>query len=273
MYRLAIALYASTVCFWRCVLDVFKYDFKAMINHKELCDEVCRLAAEVGTFLATERKNLNSVDTQSKGVHDYVTRFDKESERRIVERARKLLPDSDFIAEEGTAARTGNCRYTWIVDPLDGTTNFIHAFAPTCVSIGLQDNQLSAECGRPVMALGVVYEIWADECFCACQGVEGAYLNGHPIAVSKTPTVNDSLLATGLPYSDFGRMEQYICDAFYEYGLKPYDVAAGAFIVEKAGGRVGDFAGGHNWLFGGEMVAANPLVFDELTTQLQHFGL
>ena len=303
MCRFAIVLYASMVCFWRCVRDVFKYDFKTMINHKELCDEVCRLAAEVGTFLVTERKKLSSVDTQSKGVHDYVTRFDKESERRIVERARKLLPDSDFIAEEGTAARTGNCRYTWIVDPLDGTTNFIHAFAPTCVSIGLQDNQLSAECGRPVMALGVVYEIWADECFYACQGVEGAYLNGQPIVVSKTPTVNESLLATGFPYSDFGRMEQYMrllewtmrnshgvrrlgsaaadlvytacgrCDAFYEYGLKPYDVAAGAFIVEKAGGRVGDFAGGHNWLFGSEMVAANPLVFDELTTQLQHFGL
>lgn len=274
-----------------------------MMNNKELCGEVCQLAREVGTFLATERKKISSVDSQSKGVHDYVTRFDKESERRIVERVRKLLPDSDFIAEEGTAARTGNCRYTWIIDPLDGTTNFIHSFAPTCVSIGLQDNQLSIEYKRPVMALGVVYEIWADECFFACSDVDGAYLNGNDISVSKNATLNESLLATGFPYSNFERMPQYMrflewtmrnthgvrrlgsaaadlvytacgrADGFYEYGLKPYDVAAGAFIVEKAGGCVGDFSGGADWLFGAEMVAANPFIFDEIITQLQNYNL
>lgn len=274
-----------------------------MITNRELCGEVCQLAREVGAYLAAERKKINTVDSQSKGVHDYVTRFDKESEHRIVERARKLLPDSDFIAEEGTAARTGNSRYTWIIDPLDGTTNFIHAFAPTCVSIGLQDNQLSHEHNRPVMALGVVYEIWAEECFYACADVEGAYLNDSQIYVSNNATLNDSLLATGFPYSNFERMPQYMgflewtmrnthgvrrlgsaaadlvytacgrADGFYEYGLKPYDVAAGAFIVEKAGGRVGDFSGGANWLFGAEMVAANPLIFDEMITQLQNYNL
>ena len=275
-----------------------------MMNDIEICKEVCALAREVGQFLVAERRKVaGAVASQSKGVHDYVTRFDKESERRIVERARQLLPDSDFIAEEGTAARTGKCRYTWIIDPLDGTTNFIHAFAPTCVSIGLQDNQLSAGRQWPVMALGVVYEIWADECFYACSDVEGAYLNGNEIAVSRNATLNDSLIATGFPYSNFDRMPQYMsflewtmrnthgvrrlgsaaadlvytacgrADGFYEYGLKPYDVAAGAYIVEKAGGRVGDFSGGPNWLFGAEMVASNRFVFDELVTQLQNFGL
>ena len=274
------------------------------MNDKELCNEVCLLARETGTFLADERRRLaGAVEARSKGVHDYVTQFDRESERRIVSRLRQLLPEADFIAEEGTASRGEGCRYTWIIDPLDGTTNYIHAFAPTCVSIGLQDNLLSAEQGRPVMAVGVVYEIWADECFAACASDEGAMLNGTQIVVSQAPTLNDSLIATGFPYTNFERMPQYMqflewtmrnthgvrrlgsaaadlvytacgrCDGFYEYGLKPYDVAAGAFIVEKAGGRAGDFSGGGNWLFGGEMVATNPLIFDELITQLHNYGL
>ncbi len=275
-----------------------------MMNDKELCNNVCALARETGHYLVAERRKLSdAVAAQSKGLHDYVTQFDRESERRIVERLRQLLPEGDFIAEEKTAERRNDSRYTWIVDPIDGTTNFIHGFAPTCISIGLQNNLLSAKQERQVMALGVVYEIWADECFSASASQDGAYLNGKAITVSHAATLNNSLIATGFPYTNFERMPQYMrflewtmrnshgvrrlgsaaadlvytacgrCDAFYEYGLKPYDVAAGAFIVEKAGGRIGDFRGGANWLFGGEMVASNPLVFDELTTQLQNFEL
>lgn len=267
---------------------------------KQICNEVCELAAEVGTFLAEERRKLSdAVSAESKGVHDYVTRFDKESERRIVSRLRQLLPESGFIAEEGTATATGRERFTWIVDPLDGTTNYIHGFAPTCVSIGLQDNLLSAEQGRPVMCVGVVYEIWAQECFSACSEVEGAFLNGNAISVSKAFRLNDALVATGFPYTDFSRMRQYMeflewtmrnthgvrrlgsaaadlvytacgrVDAFYEYGLKPYDVAGGAYIVEKAGGRNGDFSGGNNWLFGAEMISTNGLLFDEMVEQMK----
>lgn len=275
-----------------------------MMNDIQLCTEVCTLAREVGQYVVGERIKINHVvDSQSKGLHDYVTRFDRESERRIVERLRQLLPEGDFIVEENTAQRSAGSRYTWIVDPIDGTTNFMHGLAPTCISIALQDNQLSVEQGRPSMALGVVYELWGDECFAACRSQEGATLNGSPISVSRAAKLDDSLIATGFPYTDFGRMEQYMrmlewtmrhshgvrrlgsaaadlvytacgrCDAFYEYGLKPYDVAAGAFIVEKAGGKVGDFGGGCNWLTGGEMVAANPYVFDELVSQIQYFGL
>lgn len=274
------------------------------MNYNELCKEVCELARETGTYLSSERQKLHgSVQSESKGLHDYVTRFDRESERRIVERLGRLLPESGFIAEEGTAVADGRERYVWIVDPLDGTTNYIHGLAPTCVSIGLYDRQASAERQRPVMTVGVVYEIWADECFSASAGEEGAFVNGQPISVSSCRCLNDSLVATGFPYTDFSRMKEYMqllewtmkgshgvrrlgsaaadlvytacgrCDAFYEYGLKPYDVAAGAFIVEKAGGLTGDFSGGGNWLFGGEMVAANPHVFDELLTQIKHFGL
>lgn len=275
-----------------------------MMDTKLLCREVCQLTEEVGDFLLEERKKLSgAVSSEAKGVHDYVTRFDRESERRIVERLRKLLPDSDFIAEEGTAGRLERARYTWIIDPLDGTTNYIHGLAPTCVSIGLQDNQLSYDTGRPAMVVGVVNEIWAKECFTACSDQEGAFLNGNAMGVSDSVAINDSLIATGFPYTNFSRMEQYMrflewtmrnthgvrrlgsaaadliytacgrVDGFYEYGLKPYDVAAGAFIVEKAGGRVGDFSGGNNWLMGGEIVASNPHIFDDLVNNLKAFGL
>ena len=275
-----------------------------MLNYVEICEEVCLLARQVGAFLVKERRSLTgAVSSESKGLHDYVTRFDKESERRIVERLRQLVPEAGFIAEEGSADATGQERYTWIVDPIDGTTNFIHGFAPTCISIALMDNQLSQQVQWPSMVLGVVYEIWADECFYACEGREGAFLNSKAIRVSECRLLNDSLIATGFPYKDFSKMQSYMqllewtmthshgvrrlgsaaadlvytacgrCDAFYEYGLKPYDVAAGAYIVEKAGGRVGDFRGGANWLYGGEMVAAGQGVFDELVCQLKAFGL
>lgn len=254
------------------------------MDYQELCKEVCRLATQVGDFLREERLKLSSIAKESKGVHDYVTRFDKESERRIVARLKELLPQSGFIAEEGTATSRGEEPYIWIVDPLDGTTNYIHSLAPTCVSIGLKEPQ--------GITLGVVYEIWRKECFYAYG--EGAFLNGERIHVSEAPTVGDSLLATGFPYTNFARMDGYMkllewtmrnshgvrrlgsaaadlvytacgrTDAFYEYGLKPYDVAAGAFIVEQAGGKVCDFGGGNNWLFGQEMIAANALVFDEM---------
>lgn len=273
------------------------------MNSKEICYEVGELAREVGQWLVSERRQAGSVAAESKGLHDYVTRFDKESERRIVQRLRQLLPDSGFIAEEGTAGTSGRERYTWIVDPIDGTTNFIHAFPPTCISIALQDNLHSYEQRRPVMVVGVVHELWADECFSACADQDGAFMNGNAIVVSKAADLNASLIATGFPYKDFGKLAAYMrmlewtmtgthgvrrlgsaaadlayvacgrADGFYEYGLKPYDVAAGAFIVQKAGGCTGDFSGGNNWLHGGEMVATNPFIFNQLVDALKSFGL
>lgn len=261
------------------------------MNYKELCEQVCQLATETGDFLREERMKLDAVAMEAKGVHDYVTQYDKESERRLVARLKEILPGSGFIAEEGTATRTGGERYTWIVDPIDGTTNFIHALPVTCVSIGLLED------GELVM--GVVYELWARECFYACKDVEGAYMNGKPIHVSTAPKMNDALIATGFPYTNFAKMTQYMSylewtmrhthgvrrfgsaaadlvyvacgrvDGFYEYGLKPYDVAGGAYIVMKAGGKVCDFSGGDGWLFNAEMIASNPHLFEEFKQSLQ----
>lgn len=261
--------------------------------YKRLAIDVCNLATSVGEYLREERLKLNHIGVEIKGIHEYVTNFDKESEKRIVTRLKELLPESGFIAEEGTAGRIGNEQFVWIVDPLDGTTNFIHGFHPTCISIGLREGE--------EMVLGVVYEIWAKECFYTYRGTDAAYLNKKKIQVSTTTLMNDSLIATGFPYTNFNRMEGYMkylewtmrnthgvrrlgsaaadlvytacgrCDGFYEYGLKPYDVAAGAFIVQKAGGMVSDFSGEDNWLFGGEIIASNKFIFKELKDSLGNY--
>ncbi len=262
------------------------------IDYKALCKDVCLLAMEVGDYLREQRLQIGEIAKETKGVHDYVTQFDKESERRIVARLKELLPQSGFIAEEGTATHQGDEEMVWIVDPLDGTTNFIHGLPVTCVSIGLRQGE--------EMVMGVVYELWNKECFYAYKG-GAAYLNGKPIHVSNAPTMNDALIATGFPYTDFGRLPQYMkylewtmrqthglrrmgsaaadlvyvaCgrfDGFYEYGLKPYDVAAGAFIVQQAGGKVCDFEGGDQWLFGGEMVASNAALFVEFRNSIKKY--
>ncbi len=274
-----------------------------MIDTRMLCREVGELAHEVGNMLRDERRRQSALTYDAKGIHDYVTRYDRLSEQRIVERLRKLLPEGDFIAEEGSAADSGKERYVWIVDPIDGTTNFIHSLAPTCISIALCDRLQSLDRKRPVMLVGVVHELWAEETFAACADQEGAFLNGNAIGVTQASRLNDTLLATGFPYTNFDRLEPYMAflawtmrnthgvrrmgsaaadlayvacgrmDGFYEYGLKPYDVAAGAYLVEKAGGRNGDFSGGANWLFGGEMLSSNPLIFDALVAALKEHRL
>ncbi|MBQ9638095.1 MAG: inositol monophosphatase [Bacteroidales bacterium] len=255
------------------------------LNYKQLCKHVCVLAMEVGDYLREERLHSGTPTSESKGLHDFVTMFDKEAERRIVVRLQELMPDAGYIAEEGHGEHHGNEPFVWIIDPLDGTTNFIHRFAPTCVSIALQHQ------GR--MVLGVVYEIWMQECFYAYDG-GGAFLNGSPISVSSTAHVDDALLATGFPYTDFKFMSQYMkllewsmhhshgvrrlgsaaadlayvacgrVDGFFEYGLKPYDVAAGAYIVMQAGGCVTDFSRHDKWLHGGEIVASSAAIATEL---------
>lgn len=263
-----------------------------MSDYKQLCKEVCTLAIETGDYLCDERRKINDMAVETKGIHDYVTQFDKESERRLVTRLSALLPQSGFIAEEGTATHDGHEPYLWIVDPLDGTTNFIHGLRTTCISIALQEG------GETV--LGVVYEIWDQECFYAYKG-GAAYLNGKELHVSQAAAMDDALIATGFPFTNFSRMSQYMrflewtmrhthgvrrlgsaaadlaytacgrVDGFFEYGLKPYDVAAGAFLVQQAGGKVYDFYGGDGWLMGGEIVACGPALYAEFGEALAAF--
>lgn len=253
------------------------------MNLEKLCIDVQDIARVAGAFIAGEREKFNLEDVEVKGKADFVSYVDKQAEELIIDGLRKLLPGAGFIAEEGTAASTDE-KYKWIIDPLDGTTNFIHGLPPFAVSIALMEEE--------ELVLGVVYEITQNECFYAWKGSK-AYLNGAEIKVTIASTTSDSLIATGFPYSAFEKLECYVAsmryfmthshglrrlgsaatdlvyvaagrfEAFYEHGLKPWDVAAGTIILRQAGGKVSDFNGGNKFLFKGEIIASNGAYFDE----------
>lgn len=252
---------------------------------------VRELAREVGAFIRKESGNFTSGMVESKGVHDFVSYVDKESESKLIRGLGEILPETGFITEEETTERMTK-DLTWIIDPLDGTTNFIHGLPPYSISIALMEKEN--------IILGVVYEIIMDECFYTWQG-SPAYLNGTEIHVSETRKIDDSLIATGFPYTNYEQFIPYIeslkyfmrnshgirrlgsaavdlaylacgrLDAFWEYNLNAWDVAAGAFIIRQAGGCVTDFQGETNYLFGKEIVAANNLVFDEFLNRVGKF--
>jgi myo-inositol-1(or 4)-monophosphatase len=243
--------------------------------HQELCQEVMRLTARLRKFMLAEFRQFDRVHAEYKGLNDMVSYVDKEVEQKIVQHLEKLLPNSGFIAEE-SGEKHGK-GYIWIVDPLDGTTNFIHGIPLFSISIALLKND--------ELQLGVVHEVMQDECFSAVKG-RGAFLNGKKIQISPEKELKQSLVATGFPYQDFGRLQNYMdtftdlmqkshgirrlgsaavdlsfvacgrVEGFFEYGLKPWDVAAGILIVQEAGGKVTDFEGGNNSIFGRELLAA-----------------
>lgn len=252
------------------------------MNLERLTYDVCDLTLEVGEFLKKEVSKLKTSDIISKGIHNYVTYVDRESEGRIVDRLSALLPGSGFIAEENSALKPGE--FTWVIDPLDGTTNFIHGVPLYCISIGLMYQ------GETI--LGVVYEPNLKECFYTWKAAP-AYLNREIIRVSSASSVQDSLFATGFPYYDYSRLDDYLAvfkhllqnshgarrlgsaaadlayvacgryDGFYEYGLSPWDVNAGGLLVKQAGGIVTDFSGTENYIFGKQIIATNNSLFTE----------
>jgi myo-inositol-1(or 4)-monophosphatase len=256
-----------------------------------ICRQTRELARDTGQFILKESKKFPLESIKTKGIHDFVTYVDKGSEKKLVEGLKRILPGSGFVAEEGTYEK---CRgkYIWIIDPLDGTTNFIHGLPTYSISIALLENQ--------EIVLGVVLEISLDECFYSWKG-DKAYMNDVEISVTETKTVKESLIATGFPFTNYIRLDPFLnslkhfmknshgirrigsaavdlaylaCgrfDAFYEYNLNPWDVAAGAFIIKQAGGKVSDFSGGNNYLYGKEIVAANSYVFDEFLATVKNF--
>jgi myo-inositol-1(or 4)-monophosphatase len=256
----------------------------------KLTEAVIALSREVAAFIRTESARFTEASVESKSLNNLVSYVDKGAERRFVDGLGKLLPEAGFIAEEGTGVRVAELN--WVIDPLDGTTNFIHGIPCYCTSVALMR-------GNEVL-LGVVLEVTRGECFSAWSG-GGAFLNGAAIRVSGRKALAESLLATGFPYDDFGREAQYMdllralmrnsrgirrlgsaaadlayvaCgrfEAFYEYGLNPWDVAAGALIVQEAGGTVTDFSVGDNYVFGEEIVASNGAVHAELIGPIGKF--
>ena len=256
---------------------------------QNICTRAKELIKKTGSYISTEAKQFSSDAVESKGVHDFVSFVDKNAEKQLVTGLKKLLPEAGFIAEEQTETYQSEL-YNWVIDPLDGTTNFIHGLIPYAISVALMEKE--------ELILGIIYEISRDEMFYAWKGGK-AYLNDKEISVTGANKVSDSLIATGFPYYDYDRLPQFMksldffmrnshglrrlgsaatdlayvaCgrfDAFYEYSLSPWDVAAGAFIVQQAGGKVSDFNGGNNYIFGKEIIASNSNIYNEFLKSIK----
>ena len=245
------------------------------MNLAQLTQQVISLSTSVATYIEEQARKQVTVDLKT--LNNLVTVVDKTAEQMFVAGLSKLLPEAGFIAEEGTSVKKGET-YNWVIDPLDGTTNFVHGIPAYCTSVALIKNN------QPI--IGVVYAVQQQECFSAFTG-GGASLNGIPIQCSSNGLLANALLATGFPYDDFTREQAYLkafqyffrytrglrrlgsaaldlayvacgrVDGFFEYGLNPWDVAAGALIVKEAGGIVTDFNEGNNYIFGEEIIASS----------------
>ena len=241
--------------------------------------QVESLCVEVGDFQLQHWQSVKSGDIVDKGLNQLVSFVDKESEQRLMDGLSAILPGSCFIGEEFNPDSVLSDEPTWIIDPLDGTTNFLHGLPVFAVSVALWDSGDTQ--------LGMVHAPAMCETFTAVRG-GGAYFNGRTLQLEGEVSLSQSLIATGFPYYDFEKMAPYLellsdlmrathglrrmgsaaidlaytaagrFDAFYEMGLAPWDVAAGALIVEEAGGFVSNFSGGHQVLFQREVVAAHP---------------
>lgn len=254
------------------------------LNLEKLLKDVCSLAREAGCFLREEQQRFRREAIVEKHSHDYVSYVDKESERMIVERLHTILPEAGFITEEGSASYQDE-PYCWVVDPLDGTTNFIHGTMPYCVSIALRT--------KDELLLGVVYEPSLDECFSAIQG-GGAFLNGRSLHVSGVTSLEQAFLITELPYNStqyaatglhlihslYGKVAGLrmngsaalaICyvaagriDGWLEAFIGEWDFSAAALIVQEAGGRVTNFLGADYYLDGHHIIATNGHIHSSL---------
>ncbi len=236
-----------------------------------------RAARSAGDTIVREMDRVSDISIDIKGKNDFVTEVDRQAEHIIIETIKKAYPDHAFLAEE--SGKSGDSEYIWIIDPLDGTTNFLHGIPHFAVSIALQYK------GRLDQA--VIYDPVKQELFTASQG-KGAQLNNKKIRVSPQKTLDGALLATGFPFGDNPKVDEFInsfkslyssiagirragvasldlayvaCgrfDGFWEYSLKPWDIAAGVLIIQEAGGISSEISGGVDFMESGNIVSANP---------------
>lgn len=263
------------------------------MNYELLSSQVIAITRLTGNFIRKESMNFNAKAIEFKGLNDLVSYVDKTAEEQLVGNLSKLIPGAGFTTEEDTPDSLGKT-YNWIIDPLDGTTNFIHGVPTYSISIALYEEE------KPI--LGVVYEINRAEMFYSYKDAP-AFLNNKEIRVSQRNTLADSLLATGFPYYQFEKQPQYMLllaelmqkthglrrigsaavdlayvacgrfDAFFEYNLNSYDVAGGAYIVQQAGGKIMNFDGGDEFIRQREILATNGLVDQEILEAIQrHFA-
>jgi len=246
-----------------------------------------RAARRAGSIINRAARNLDIVAIKEKAVNDFVSEVDREAEQAIIRTLHEAYPDHSILAEESGAS--GKSDYQWIVDPLDGTTNFLHGFPQYAVAIALRH--------RGVVTQAVVYDPSRNDLFTATRG-RGAYLNDQRMRVSKRARLKASLIGTGFPFRQLDHLDVYLAvlrdmmrgaagvrragsaaldlayvaagrlDGFWEFGLSPWDMAAGALLITEAGGLVSDLAGESNYLKTGNIVAGSPKVFVELLKAL-----
>ena len=252
-----------------------------------------KAARRAGNVINRGARELDLLTVTSKGPKDFVSEVDREAERMIVETLLGAYPDHAILAEEGTAkGANADAENVWIIDPLDGTTNFLHGFPQYCVSIAL------AHKGQ--VAHGVIYDPVRNDLFTASRG-RGAFLNDRRIRVSKRQHLRDCLVGTGFPFRDGSYLDTYLrmmkamieqtaglrrpgaaaldlayvaagfYDGFWEVGLNAWDVAAGSLLIQEAGGLIGDLAGDGDFLHGGQVIAATPKIFGQMVTALAPF--
>ncbi len=261
------------------------------MNLEIITKQVINLSKSVGVFIKQEVNQINKDDIEEKGIHNLVTYVDKQSEKLLINELRNILPEAGIIAEEDDTLEKSD-KYNWVIDPLDGTTNFIHGIPIFAISIALMDGD--------EVVIGVVYEINLKECFYAWKG-SPAFLNDKEIHVSTTNKLDNSLLATGFPYYDYSMLSSYLnlfkdlmqttrgvrrlgsaavdlayvacgrVELFYEYGLQSWDVAAGTLIVKQAGGLITDFTGSNNYIFGKQIIASNKKTHKEFAKKIDYF--
>lgn len=256
-----------------------------------------KAARKAGSIINRASMDVDLVRVSRKQHNDFVTEVDRSAEAAIIEIIRTAYPEHAILAEEsGQSWVDGDpeAEYTWVIDPLDGTTNFIHGFPQYAVSIG----QLHK--GAPVQA--VVYDPTRDELFTASKGA-GAFLNNRRIRVTRRDKLADCLIGTGFPFRDLEGMDEYLemfalmtrscaglrrpgaaaldlayvacgrLDGFFERGLKPWDMAAGMLLITEAGGLVGNYAGESRQMEQGEVLAGNPKAFAQMVRLLSPYSL
>jgi myo-inositol-1(or 4)-monophosphatase len=261
------------------------------MNLEKLTTDVIHLCLKDGAYIKQQLDLLKAKDIELKDDHNFVTYVDRTSEQMLVDELSRLTPGCGFIAEENDYG-SNDSGLKWVIDPLDGTTNFVHGIPLFAISIALME-------GEKVI-LGVVHEVNRVESFYSWKGGK-AFVNGKEIRVSGAKTLKDSLLVTGFPYVRDHILDQYMelfkayirrtqdlrrlgsaatdlayvaagrFEGFYEISLNAWDVAAGSFLVQQAGGKVTDFQGGDDFIFGGSLVSSNGIIQAEMLEVVKDF--
>jgi myo-inositol-1(or 4)-monophosphatase len=254
------------------------------MNYQKIAAETEQIVLQAGAFIRQEFGRVQRQSIEEKSRNQLVTYVDRTAEEMLVKGLRHILPEATFLTEEATV-KAQNSPLQWIIDPLDGTTNFLYGIPVFAVSVALRQAEQTV--------VGIVYEVNRDECFHAWRG-GGTRLNGDPVQVGTTTELKQALIGTGFPVDAFGRLNPHLkatshfiqhtrgvrrmgsaatdlayvaCgrfDGFYEHNLNTWDLAAGALLVQEAGGKMSDFGGGDNYFSGKEVLASNGHIHEQM---------